>query len=177
MKVRIECDKRLKEHGGTEYEGGWFHYTIKGDQQEPDWKSADRWPTYGDAKRAVAERGHELDNAGWKFRLLMWHFHSHSFDGFPGWEHEKIVHGQSVPAFVKLMHKRGKSGTDVESHALASAWDDVAEVDFYQRDWTGSGIPFVEGGEAYYSGWWFATIAERDRFVQWAKARGVEHCA
>lgn len=33
--------------------------------------------------------------------------------------------------------------------------------------------PFVREGETYWSGWWFATIAERDRFVKWAAEKGV----
>lgn len=169
MKVKIDCDKRLRERGGTEYEGGWYHFTTAGPQQDVEWKSEARWPTYSEARRALLAAGHEHDNAGWRHRMLSWNFTSHSLDNYPGWEVERVEHGRPIPAFVKLTHTRGAG--DVESHALAAAWDDIAEHDFYQRDWTDSGIPFVNGGETYWSGWWFATLAERDRFVRWHQER------
>lgn len=121
--------------------------------------------TYPEAMRDVSSAGHEVDNAGWKHKVLSWNWDMHSLDGFPEWQIEK----DRCPAFVKLTHVRGTGS--VESSALAEAWDDIAEVDFYQRDWTDSGIPFVDKGEIYWSGWWFATLAERDRFVVWATAR------
>lgn len=167
MKIRIDCDRRVKYRGSTEYEGGWYHYTVTGKQQNVDWKSAERWPTYAAARAAIVAAGHEHDNAGWKRQMLSWNFNHHGMDGYPGWEHEGMEYDRPVPAFVKLTHVRGKSGSAVESHDLANAWDDIAEVDFYQRDWTDDGIPFCSEGEVYWSGWWFATIAERDRFVRW----------
>jgi hypothetical protein len=147
MQVQIDCDKRLKERGGTEYEGGWYY----------DW-SGPRFASYSEAKRAAEQAGHEVDNAGWRRKLLMWNWHSHSMDGHP------------CPAFVKLTHVMGKDG-DVESSKLCNEWDDIATVDFYQRDWTDDGIPWVRKDETYWSGWWFETIAERDRFVEWVRDR------
>jgi hypothetical protein len=113
-------------------------------------------------KQAVAD-GYEIDNAGWKHRLLMWNWHNHSFDRYPGWEIEK----DGCPAFVKLAHKRRGDEMNVESYEVSTAWDNVASVGFYQRDWTEDGIPFCREGDTYWSGWWFATISERDRFVKW----------
>lgn len=127
--------------------------------------------TYYDAKRAATTAGYEIDNAGWKHKFLSWNFSHHAIDGYPSWVLDKPVppRRDRHPAFVKLTHVRGQG--DVESTALANAWDDIAEVDFYQRDWTDDGIPFVNAGDTYWSGWWFATPAERDRFVAWAKER------
>lgn len=122
--------------------------------------------SYPAAKAAALAAGCEVDNAGWIHRLLMWQFNGHAIDGYPTWEIEK----ENSPAFVRIAHERGTG--HVESHELAAAWDDVAEVDFYQRDWTSDGIPSVARGDTYWSGWWFATIAERDRFVAWYDARG-----
>lgn len=102
---------------------------------------------------------------GWAWKYPMMEWHKLSIDGYPGWEKED----EDVPAFVKLEHTRGKG--DVESHVLAVAWDDVAKVHFYQRDWTEDGIPFVSEGSTYWSGWWFQTVEERDRFLEWKDKR------
>ena len=138
---------------------GWFYATG-------DLKS-DRFQTYGMTVRAAKRIGHEIDNAGWLHRMLAWNFNDHALDGYPEWEIER----EKSPAFVKLTHVRGPTGSSVESSNLANAWDDIALVDFYQRDWTDDGIPFVREGETYWSGWWFAAIAERDRFVRWEEER------
>jgi len=119
--------------------------------------------SYPEAVKQATAAGHTINNAGWNHRLLTWNWHGHSIDGYPGWEIEK----DRVPAFVKLGHKRGGKNTEVESADISKAWDDIAKGDFYQRDWTDSGIPFVNKGETYWSGWWFETISERDRFVTW----------
>lgn len=168
MKVKIDCDKRLKERGGTEYEGGWFYGTLRVDESgRADWdmKSEARFETYAAARAGARVAGYEIDNAGWKKKLLMWNWHSHSLDGYPGWQAEKEEYGRPVPAYAKLEHinKKTKSSDD-----LCNAWDDVAEVDFYQRDYSYDGSVFVGDGDKYGSGWWFATVAERDRFLLWA---------
>lgn len=150
-KVRIDQDR-----------DGWHYYLGEGEQR----MASMPFPSYPEAVRRALAAGHEIDNAGWRRKLLSWNFSGHAIDGYPEWEIER----DKSPAFLRLAHKRGPSG--VESYDLANAWDDVAHVDFYQRDWTRDGIPFVREGETYWSGWWFATIAERDRFVQWATARG-----
>lgn len=170
MKVSIDCDKRLKERGGTEYEGGWYYASLK---EGPDGykihdMKSDRFATYAEAKIRAAAAGHEVDNAGWKRKLLMWNWHSHSLDGYPGWEIENSQETDKYsrhPAYAKIEHvnKKTKSSND-----LCNAWDDIAEADFYQRDYSYDGSVFVSNGDAYGSGWWFATIAERDRFVSWA---------
>ena len=130
---------------------------------------SDAFTTYPDVVQAALAAGHEIDNAGWKHRLSMWNWNNHALDGYPGWDLDgPEEYGRRHPAFVKLTHQR--SSGDVESHALAVAWDDVTTADFYQRDWTDDGIPFVREGETYWSGWWFATIAERDRFLKWYQA-------
>ena len=168
MKVRIDCDKRLKVRGGTEYEGGWYYATSKkgpDGYQVYDMKS-ERFATYVEAKAGAVAAGHEVDNAGWKHKLLMWNWHSHSLDGYPGWEIAGEEHGRPHPAYAKLEHVNKKTKSSDE---LCNAWDDIAEVDFYQRDYSYDGSVFVCDGDAYGSGWWFATVAERDRFLRWAK--------
>jgi hypothetical protein len=103
-------------------------------------------------------------NGGWKQKVMTMDWYDICMDMYPDWEIEPVG-DQKTPAFVKLTHVRGDG--DVESSKLASAWDDIASEQFYTRDWTDSGIPCVGKGEIYWSGWWFKTVAERDRFVAW----------
>lgn len=154
MKVRIDRDR-----------DGW-RYFVDDVKSEP-------LASYPQVVRRAVANGHEVDNAGWLHRLLMWQFNHHALDGYPEWE----IESERSPAFVKLSHETGNGPS---SHEIAAAWDDLAKVDFYQRDWTEDGIPFVNEdgipfvnkGEIYWSGWWFATVAERDRFVEWNRKQG-----
>lgn len=180
MKVQIDCDRRVKHRGSTEYTGGWYYREALPNERHEEYtddfppKSA-REPTYKAIKAKVIADGHEIANGGWKHKLLSWNFTSLSLNGYEDWQIENPREEnkyQRHPAFVKLTHKRVE-GADVESNVLCNAWDDIAHVDFYQRDWTDDGIPFCNDGEIYWSGWWFETIAERDRFVAWCKERGA----
>lgn len=134
--------------------------------------STARFDTYALAKEAATLAGFEVDNAGWLHKMLSWNWNYLAMDGYKGWEisnpNEPDKYNRA-PAFVKLSHTRGGTEDEVESNVLCNAWDNVAAVDFYQRDWTDDGIPFVEKGGRYWSGWWFQTVAERDRFVAWLR--------
>jgi hypothetical protein len=90
----------------------------------------------------------------------MWNWHAVSLDGYPGWDLPDGRH----PAWCRLGHtnKKTKSSED-----LQRAWDDLAKVDFYSRDFSLDGSVFVNEGDRYDSGWWFRTLDERDRFVAW----------
>jgi hypothetical protein len=149
---------------------GWRYYAS----DSSDLKS-DPFATYANATKAAVVAGHEIDTMGWRHKMESWNFTHHALDRYPGWEIEQRSppasgpHGSPAPAFAKLAHTRGVA--EAESADLCREWDDIAAADFYQRDWTDDGIPFVNDGETYWSGWWFATLAERDRFISWAKAR------
>ncbi len=118
----------------------------------------------------ITRRELPKQDLGWKQKLGTMDWHDVCLDGYPGWEME-TVEGKPVPAYVKLTHTRGE-GT-VESSTLANKWDDIANEPFYTRDWTDDGIPFVHKGGTYWSGWWFKTVAERDRFVVWQESSGL----
>lgn len=158
MKVRID-----KAHPQ-----GWY-YTPDSVEASPESARTYIGKTLAEVTAAALAAGHAVNNAGWKKKLISWHFTEHSLDDYPGWETEQLPDARRrTPAFVKLAHVRGKG--DVESNTLCNAWDDVATVGFYQRDWTDDGIPFVRAGTTYWSGWWFETFAERDRFLEWLPA-------
>lgn len=97
-------------------------------------------------------------------RVQMPDWHQLMLEGYPTWEIER----EGSPAFVRLSHVSGK-GTSADK--LAKAWDVVAAEPFYKRDWTEDGLPYVNKGERYFSGWWFRTLAERDRFLEWKKGK------
>jgi hypothetical protein len=150
VKVQIECNGAV---------GGW-HFRA-GEMK------SECVATYYDAIALAKAAGHEIDNSGWKHKLWLMNWQFHQLDGFPTWETEP---GERTPAFAKVAHVRGNDMS--ASSALAEAWDDVAAVDFYQREVSGGEIPWrAEKGETYWSLWWFQTVAERDRFVAWQAAR------
>lgn len=134
--------------------------------------STARFDTYALARQAATDAGFEVDNAGWLHKMLSWNWNHLAMDGYKGWEISNPAETDKykrAPAFVKLSHRRGGDDVEVESNTLCTKWDDEAAVDFYQRDWTDDGIPYVSKGGTYRSGWWFATVAERDRFVEWLR--------
>jgi len=115
------------------------------------------------------------NNGGWRKKLLLMDWHEVCLDGYLGWELETVDGSAKAPPFIKLTHTRQAAGpcwsNEVESSTLANKWDDIAKEPFYTRDWTDDGIPFVRHGGTYWSGWWFKTVAERDRFVAWQKTQ------
>lgn len=107
------------------------------------------------------------DNGGWIKKLLMWHWHAVSLDGYPGWDLEGEA-GRRHPPFVKL---RIKNKVDKSSSDIANEWDDLSEGLFYGRDWSDDGSVFVNEGETYTSGFWFQKTSDAERFI--AKYGGV----
>lgn len=97
------------------------------------------------------------DGWDWKHNvgIMEWH---HLYPKYPGWELE-----DDKPLYVDLTIKKGR---DKSSHKIASEWDDIAEGAFYWRDWTDSGLPFVDKGETYRSAFWFALRSDRDKFKE-----------
>jgi hypothetical protein len=148
MKVEIIWDRDVR---------GWRYFA--------DGMSSNPQPSYPAIVRSARSAGHTINNLGWKHRMLATSWDNHALDRFPEWELEL----EGAPAFAKLEHVHRED--EIESSKLAEAWDAVAAVDFYKRDWTESGTPTVSKGETYWSGWWFQTVAERDRFLAWHRAR------
>lgn len=164
MKVSIDNDR-----------DGWYWFVQP--ENDPDWRIADkdksaRARTYDEILEHVAKAGYEVDNAGWRQKLLSWNWHSIALDRYPGWA---IEHG--APPWCRIEHvngdtwEGGKRKTDrpatKSSYDVANAWDNIAETQFYTRDISYDGSCSVMNGEPYGSLWWFRTVAERDRFLAW----------
>jgi len=100
----------------------------------------------------------------WKRAIPMWDWHELIFAGYPGWEKPDGEKPASVSeTFI--------SGVTKKSIEVASAWDDIGEGQFYWRDFTESGIPFVHDGESYQSIFWFQYERDAVKFAEWVKTQ------
>jgi hypothetical protein len=79
----------------------------------------------------------------WKKKLPMTKWHELSLDGYGDWE--KI---SEHPAWVHLTFEWGETRS---SRNIAIEADDWVKGHFYYRDWTDSGIPFLNLGDKYES--------------------------
>ena len=115
----------------------------------------------------IEEESHCLviieENFGWRWKLTSSKWYNILLSDYHSWD---VIIDQEffykTPPFVKLKHIR--TSGKIESNILCNEWDDIANGEFYQRDWTSSSLPFVDEGEEYWSGWWFSTISEFNRF-------------
>ena len=64
--------------------------------------------------------------------------------------------------FVMLEIKKGHNKS---SRALATQFDDISKGFFYYRDWTSSGMPWLDENEIYWSGFWFEHLGDAKIFV------------
>lgn len=160
--VCINCDRQ-----------GWYWFVPPPEGIDiTDRDKSARARTYDEIIAHAKAAGYEVDNAGWKQKVLLWNWNSMSFDRWPGWAIE-----EGAPPWCRLEHVNsntawpdrppGKRAGTIGSTDLARAWDDVAAVQFYSRDISYDGGFGVGNGEPYGSLWWFRTIAERDRFLAW----------
>jgi hypothetical protein len=171
--VSIDCDR---VNGRPET--GWYYYPCPPRGSTGPIADKDKSPraaTYDEIIERAKAAGYEIENGGWKQKLLMWNWNNVSLDGYPGWA---IEHGS--PPWCRIEHvngdtwEGGKRASDrpatKSSSDVANAWDNVAEVQFYTRDLSYDGSVSVMNREPYGSLWWFRTTAERDRFLAWLPA-------
>lgn len=110
----------------------------------------------GQALRSLREK------FGAKQKVLTWDWYKIALDGYPGWDLVNSAKGLHPPFVLLERHGRiDKTSTDIDRE-----FDDIATGRFYSRDWTSDGIPFVNKGEVYHSGWWFQKREDAVRFVQ-----------
>ena len=95
--------------------------------------------------------------ADWNRMLAIDQFYGLQVAGYPGWNLTE-GHPATVGPFVVV------KGSGPSSREMAVAFDDVATGNFYYRDWTDSGLPFVAGGGAYRSCFWFQYTADAQLF-------------
>lgn len=96
----------------------------------------------------------------WDWRRLIpsTEWHTLALDNFPGWN----KHGGS-PRHFYLKHVHGKTSS---SREIATEWDDISGGNFWYRDMTKSGLPFVDGDEVYHSCFCFQFEEDWTKFGQ-----------
>lgn len=94
----------------------------------------------------------------WKRALPCDIFHQVSLIEYPGWDRQD---GQVLYVKLRLQKNKTKSSRDI-----AIAFDDMAINNFYYRDHTNSGLPFLSNDEIYHSSFWFSRLKDRDRFLE-----------
>lgn len=109
--------------------------------------------------RCVPGQSHLEHNAGWKKKLLSWDWYDVVGDMYADWDLTDSGH----PPFVKLLIR---NKTDKSSADITREFDDIAQGRFYTRDWTSSGLPFVDVGEVYTAGFWFQKREDAYEFVK-----------
>lgn len=73
---------------------------------------------------------------------------------------DKSKDGKYACIIMELIH-----GVDKSSHNMASIIDDIAKGNFYYRDWTKDGLPFVKDNEIYWCGFWFQHFEDAKKFT------------
>jgi len=103
-------------------------------------------------------------NWDWRNMLPSSIFHAMLLDGMPGWERDSGIYQ------VRFSIIKGVSS----SRQIATWWDDLATGQFYYRDFTDSGLPFVDDGEVYKSSFYFQFKHDAIRFTEWLET-GEQH--
>lgn len=101
----------------------------------------------------------------WNRKLPMWDWYTVLLAGYPEWE--KPDGETPASALISV-----KNDTDKSSHDLAVEVDDWCKGQFYYRDYTDDGIPFVNEGEVYKSRFWFQFVPDAEEF--WKRYGGRE---
>lgn len=73
------------------------------------------------------------------------------------------------PYFVMLEIKQGDNKS---SRDIAVLFDDISIQNFYYRDWTKNGMPYINDGEVYWSGFWFQFQYDAKKFVELYGGKG-----
>jgi hypothetical protein len=102
----------------------------------------------------------EKNSSGWSKMLQSWVFHEmHLKYGLPGWE---LGHsGWQLEVRCGFVHGTGQQASDI-----AREWDDICHGQFYYRDHTDDGIPFVRDGDVYLSSFAFQLTTDYLHFIE-----------
>lgn len=100
--------------------------------------------------------------ADWNKKLASSDFYDIQFEGFKGWDKEKDKYNMwEEPYQVSFQIIKGQ---DKSSREIAIEFDDISHGLFWTRDWTESGLPFVDGGEVYHTIFVFQFKEDWERF-------------
>lgn len=94
---------------------------------------------------------------GWKWMVASLEYHMAASKELPGWDRDSD--GKQFQLNLRVV-----KGKTMSSHTVACQWDDLATERFYYRDWTDSGLPFVDDGGQYMTGFVFARRMDYELF-------------
>lgn len=96
------------------------------------------------------------DGWDWNKLLPIDEFHKIAYAHYPAWEKN-----DDLPYCVDFSITKGK---DRSSREIATEFDNIAVGHFYYRDWTESGLPFVDDGEVYRTAFIFQRVEDYIEF-------------
>ena len=102
----------------------------------------------------------EKKGSGWSKMLQSWVYHDIYIKwGLPGWE---LGHnGYQLEVRCAFVHGEG-----LQASAIARQWDDTSRGQFYYRDHTDDGIPFVREGDVSLSSFAFQLSTDYLSFIE-----------
>jgi hypothetical protein len=110
----------------------------------------------------------------WRAALPSLEWHGISLKGWPGWDRTLVYRrGAIMPADYPPTVLITTSKRRASSRTLAILFDDMARGAFYYRDWTASGLPFVNDDEIYHSRFWFQRESDRAAFERMVRVAGL----
>ena len=100
-----------------------------------------------------------MNTGDWNKNLRMSDFYKIQLEGYKEWDKTD----NNKPYFIEFSIVKGRNKS---SRDIAVEFDDIAKGYFYYRDWTNSGLPFVDEGEVYNSGFCFQLKEDKEVFVK-----------
>lgn len=99
----------------------------------------------------------------WNKKITSWDWHQLVLDGCPNWDTPSYEGDHPVPASILLTIK---NKVDRSSKDIAIEVDDWCEGNFYYRDFTSNGLPFISTGDSYNARFWFQLAVEAEEFYK-----------
>jgi hypothetical protein len=93
----------------------------------------------------------------WKKAIPSRSFYQLSIENFPNWEKPNGHNPKTV--WLSII-----KGLDKSSRIIAIEFDEISQGNFYYRDWTKSGLPFIDDREQYDAIFSFQFISDAEKF-------------
>lgn len=101
-----------------------------------------------------------MNNWDWNKMITSWDYYELVHLEWPGWNKDPNTNQPYFSNFSIL------KGTQKSSREIAIEWDDLSEGNFWHRDFTESGLPFVDDGESYNTMFVFQFKRDWERFEE-----------
>ena len=105
--------------------------------------------------------GKNVDKFGWKKMISSHDCYILELDGFPGWDKKKNYLEQIQVPSVYISEIADKDF----SINVANSFDDISDGNFWYRDHTESGMPWLYDDETYSSNFRFQFETDMEKFL------------